>query len=398
MPNEKTGKIKASRNRKFNPKIFFFSLLYLITGKNNEGYGCALNSSFDVFGKLLNKATSSAFTQIRKRVSFVFIKNQFLNMTERYEKIRPTFKGMYIYSVDGDQYNLPRTRSLMLTGFCGYPVTKTEETHLLKMYSVLAIDPITGVPLFFEYSHSNDEIGLAIKMIKSFAQGSLGIFDRLYLSKRLLDCYHNSGKFFLCRCKTSSTFKEIVQFCESNLREQIVTIENQVIRLVKAANPKTGEDMILATNLLDKVNVSIQELNYLYFRRWESEIVNKDMTDTQKLEQFHSTSLNGILQEIFMHFWIMAFTKMEIAEQIHPEKDFCQVGYVKSNFKECLDFVIKNIPNFFVKKQQRIYKKFKKVILSSLSKRKHHSRSNPRQVKSSKTNSYKKVTLVPRTT
>lgn len=317
-------------------------------------------------------------------------------MTELYTEHRPKFKGMFIYSVDGDQYDLPRTTSLLLSGFLGYPVTNFLETHLLKMYTVLAIDPITGVPLFFEYSTNNDEIGLAVKMIKAFTTGSLAIFDRLYLSKRLLESYSKSGKFFLCRCKMKSTFKEIVEFCESPLVDQIVTIEGELIRLVKAVNPITEDYVILATNCIDKKKFSIEELQRLYFKRWESETINRDATDTQKLEQFHAKNLNSILQEIFMHFWLMGFTKMEISKQTHPEKDFCKVEYKKSNFKECLNFIVKRIQKFFIKKYKSAYKNLKKVILSSLSKRKHYSRSNPREIKSSKSNAYKRTTLVSR--
>ena len=117
-----------------------------------------------------------------------------------------------------------------------------KETHYLKMHVVRCVDLLSGVILDFRESPKNDEIGKAVEMIKSLPSRTIAIFDRLYLTKRIIEASVENSTFFLARCKSGSTFKEIIEFYKSNkYRDYFFCTVNGdkkiKINLVKVVNP-----------------------------------------------------------------------------------------------------------------------------------------------------------------
>ena len=84
------------------------------------------------------------------------------------------------------------------------------------MYVVRCVDLLSGVILDFRESPKNDEIGKAVEMIKSLPSRTIAIFDRLYLTKRIIEASVENSTFFLARCKSGSTFKEIISLYFQN--------------------------------------------------------------------------------------------------------------------------------------------------------------------------------------
>ena len=131
------------------------------------------------------------------------------------------------------------------------------QEHVLR-----CVDLLSGVILDFRESPKNDEIGKAVEMIKSLPSRTIAIFDRLYLSKRIIEASAENSTFFLARCKSGKTLKEIVEFYKSNkYRDHFFYTVNGdkkiKINLVKVVNPNAnGKNRftVVATNAVNHQN------------------------------------------------------------------------------------------------------------------------------------------------
>lgn len=324
----------------------------------------------------------------------MFFKAEYDNLIDYFHTFRPQYKGYFVTSLDGDQYQTRRYQDLLNNGYEGYPVGDDKETRDLKVYAVLAVDSMTGTPLAIEYSETNDEISKAILIMSAAKHPNIFVFDRLYFSLELLEEAKKSNQKIIARCKTGSTFSEVVEFAKTKQqREEIVTIKGHKIRLVMF-HVTEDQYIILATNL--DASFSLEEIGQLYGARWESETTNKDATSTVKLEQFRAKNLNGILQEIFAHLWIHAMTKMEMADQVEAKKQFLQKMYEKASFKETISQIAIAVLDLVINKSKKAIEELRSVIKKSIVKRERNSRHYEREIKSHKSNKYKKSTLVPR--
>ena len=55
----------------------------------------------------------SSLTKIRQSISYLFFKDIFVSLINDYEPMGRTFRGFYIYAIDGDQLTLPRSEDLV---------------------------------------------------------------------------------------------------------------------------------------------------------------------------------------------------------------------------------------------------------------------------------------------
>lgn len=363
--------------RKFTPKRLFHTIIQLISGKNNEGYLHALQKSFA--DEDIQTPVKSALCKIRKRISYKFFKDIFLGLMMQYELYRRTYKGLRIYAIDGLQLLLPRTDELMAQGFNGRRVSQHRQSHMLYMYVTHAYDVLGEVTKDLRYATGLDEIADACDMVKGFEKDSVTIYDRLYISKRIVGTHKEAGNYFLARARRKGVILEIQNFFKSKKRRTIVDIEGVKITLIKIYNPKTKEDDVFATNLPDEwLTRSI--ISNLYTKRWEVENSFRVATQTMRVEQWHSTHLNGILQELYATFWLINFTRIQVAFKQKPVRNPLAKEYEKPNFKFILDWVISIFPKI-LRKIRGVLTPIKELMNLSTEKRKHRSRSYPRQLR-----------------
>jgi hypothetical protein len=380
----------------FDPKLLFVTMTKLISGTNKEGYDITLSQ---VFSDINNTEipTKSAFCQYRNTVSFEFFKDQYSSLIKNYNINRPLYKGLKINAVDGDQYWLPRTDDIINNGYSGQTCGNNRITYYLKMYAITVVDCITGVPIQFEYSNKLNENLLAnTKYIPNTTNDSISIYDRLYLSKYLISAHKLAKSYFVARGKTKSTFKEIVDFYdEAGSKNKDIILCDTNLRLIKKTIGNSVH--VFVTNIPQDI-LSDEEIINIYTHRWEIEIHNKSMTDTQKLEQFHSTYLNGILQEIYTSLWINAFTKIIIAAKINLEETFMTKIYFKSNFKLLYTYLCTKLIDIFSKPTKAISLFIEELVLKYKVKRKRFKSITERVTKQPAKNRYKRVSTIPKNT
>ena len=231
----------------------------MCTGTNNEGYSIAINKCFDAFGEFFEMPTKGALTQARDRISYTFFKDQFDDIKSTFKGHQKKYKGLRVYSVDGDIYAIRRNKNFEDAGFYGCPVQKNKESHFLRMYSVTAVDVFSGIPVEFAYGTTCKEIDLALSFIHKLEEKSISIYDRLYFSKSLVREHFIANNYFLCRVQKSS-FKEVTELFKSKKRTSSMVIDGKMIRLIKFYNKKNKEETVFATNLL-KEQVSNKEIS-----------------------------------------------------------------------------------------------------------------------------------------
>lgn len=372
---------RTTRLRKFTPKSFFHTLLELVSGTNKEGYLHALLKSFDFEGqkgKILPPRKGS-LSKKRARISFKFFRDYFFKLINQFEPYRLTFQGLRIYAGDGFELSLPRTKQILKAGFRGRSTSRYRETYYPRMYLFHCYDVLSGVTKALKYSHLLDEITDAEEVIPTLEKKSLTIYDRLFLCTRLLHAHKKAGNYFLARCKNGG-FSEVKSFFRSKKTIAQVTLAGVKVHLIKFPLKSEKEKIgVFATNLpIDWVNV--ETISHLYTLRNEVEVSFKDLIETLRIEQWHSKSLNGILQELYAAFFLVNFAKIQSVKNNENPIEVMKDDYKKPNFKLLLSFIIDLLP--------KIMKRIPWVLLSiptllnlSTESRKRHSRSYPRELK-----------------
>ena len=346
-----------------------------MAGTNSEGYWHALIATFSV----ASAPAKGSLCKIRQKISYEFFKDIFFKLLNDFEECRFTYHGLKIFAVDGLELHLPRTKDLKKKGYRGRSIMQYMDTYGLRMYLCHAYDVLSGVTKDLRISPWNDEISHAKNMVKHFGRNSLAIYDRLYISGKMIVAHHHAKNYFLMRAKRGS-FTVVEAFYQSHSQRPLTTtIRGVPVRLFKAINLRTGKKDVFLTNLPWRwLNASL--IQRLYLRRWEVESSFKDLVDTMKIEQWHSKSLNGILQEIFAAFWLMNFTRIQIAKKSKKPKITLCDQYEKPNFKLIVDWMKTKLKRL-LNRSLGVLRELKKLIKLSTEKRVHYSRSYPRQLK-----------------
>ena len=323
--------------------------------------------------------TKSALSQFRKRIDFSFFRDEVYKLNQKGATKQKTWNGRRLYAADGIQFTLPRSVDIIANDYSGRKISKYRESYMPKMFAVGVVDVLSGIVKDFREHPTLNEPGDAMSMIPDLEEGSLTIYDRLYASKALVKVHANSRNHFLFRLR-KSVCKEMRVIFKGRKKRRRVEVEGVAVELFKIKNPKTGKYDHFATSLPTN-EVDDEVVRNLYSLRWEVENTFRDFTKTIKLEQWHSKKINGIRQELWVAIWVYNFVKMKILNHFDPSEKAMEVEYSKPNFKLIFGWITSQLPK--VLKGLRGFKKMLvELIDRSMEKRKRHSRSYPREIKS----------------
>ena len=316
----------------------------------------------------------------RQKISFSFFKNIFDNHFKNSWGLLKSYQGFHLVGIDGDEYSLSATGDALAQEYRGRDVHGDKETYYPRMYAVKAIHLLSGVVCGFHHSKINDEISGALEILENLPKKTIAVYDRFYLSKRLLQAHKDHGSHFIFRCKTGATFKEIIDFSASSKRAMDVVLEGINIRLIKIKIPGTKKDLIFATNL-PKENWSKKKIEEIYQLRWECETSNRDHTLSMNMEAFHSKSINGVLQELYVSFLLNNILRLEAHEnggfEINPDTPITR----KTNFKLLVEMSFDWLKKLWFEKIEGFVSLMKTLVTKNISKRKRLSRSYERAFK-----------------
>jgi len=351
----------------------------LVTGTNHNGYLTAILQALSPVMKVFDLPVKSALSQIRKRISFLFFKDLFTEQNEKCDHYRRTWNGLYVYGTDGLQLTLPRSEDIVKAGYSGRKVSKYRESYMPKMFTCAVFDVVNGIVKDFRENTTLDEISDAEDMLQGLEKNSLCLYDRLYISRRMIKNHKKHGNYFLFRLR-KSCLKDLTRIFRIKHKRMTVKLEGIEIHVIKIKNTKTGEWDAFATNLPLR-HVKEKTIKKLYNLRWEVENSFRDFTCTIQLEQWHSKFINGIRQELYTALWLYNFVKLKILQKTNPEKECMEITYRKPNFKFIFGWITSKL--FKILKGTRgVLKDLVELINRSMETRTRRSRSYPRVIKS----------------
>lgn len=357
---------------------FNLAMLELVSSMNGEGFDHALT---EVFGDD-EPPHRASLSKARSQVSWTFFRDALDKVVQGIDSKRTTFGGLNLFAIDGHQLVLPYTKDLYDAGYSGFPLEDGRETYTLRAYMSHCYDVLTGVTSGVTFSPLLDEHRDRKSLLPGVPDGSLVLYDRNYFSEDLARAHAHATRdrvYFLARCKRNAS-REVEAFFDDPTKTVASTGRyGRRIFFFKFSHPDTGETTVYATDLPE--NWHRPELvQRLYRMRWETETEQRDITETVKLEQWHSTTLNGILQEFYATLWLINVVRISMllsgAESVSPVDDV----YRKPNFKLCFNFVARRLSTWLAAPAALLVK-LARIVRRSTETRRRYSRSYPRQVK-----------------
>ena len=337
----------------------------------------ALSTVFDLDQECPHR---SSLSKARKKVSPNFFRDQLVKLSSFFEENRSTYGGLGLYAIDGHHLTLPCTPNLLERGYVGRSLENGNETYTLRAYVGHCCNLLTRTTTAVTWNQGLNEHRDRSKLLASVPDNSLVIYDRLYFSGDLLQDHLARHKvYFLARCRSNAA-AEITAFFQSDHESQkTVTIWGSRLTLIKIKHPKTAEISVFVTNLPQSW-LDPERIANLYKMRWEIEIFQKDYMQSLHGEIWYSKSEDGILQEFYSKLWLL--------NAIHGLMYLCgekikgvdEKDYVKSNFRLCLNHVVRRIKDFF-ETPTKIVIRLIKAIKRTKEKRRKNSRSYPREIK-----------------
>ena len=341
--------------------------------------------------------TKSSLSEKRKTVSYRFFEDIFKKQVCQFSTQLPTWKGLHVVATDGDNYILPAIGDALDKDYRGSVVKGHREGYYPRMYVSTLYDVLSGTLLGFNESSKNDELSRAMDLKESLPwENTVMLYDRYYFSRRLVTEHMVHGSYFLCRLKTGETvLSEVKDFIASRRRNLAVDIEGVEVHLIRVKNSKTGKDSFFATNM-KRSNFRNKEVLELYSRRWDIETSFRDLTETMKMESWHSHSINGIKQEIFVTLWIFNQIKMwEFSQSPRSWHKVLKREYERPCFKSILLWFMNHFIELCQKLTARAWREFKMIIERTKERRKRLSRAYPRTSKRP-TKKYSRDALIQR--
>jgi hypothetical protein len=388
--------------------MLFLSVLHLAAGTNREGSLFALERSWRLCGFSAKQTPDkSALSRYRENVKSDFFQDIFQADLTQHSSSRKTFRGFYIYAIDGDHLDLPCSEGVLGEGYRGASISKREETHYPKMYTAQAVDMVNETVCHFEYSSKKSEVLLARQIVPSLERNSITLYDRYYDSYETAAAHQINSSYFFVRLRKCGLRgqADIKKFAFSKKRSAWIMLPPAVretlpkrppirVRLIKVKNTSTGEDMMFMTNVPEGI-ISNKDAAIFYLRRWGIESSFKDLTDTLKMCQWHSAKINGILQEIYALLWLANNVRRMTNAIVKKTGRWLERKYRKSNFKFIASLLMDNLDLLIKGKNRKLRQDLAYWAEKSAENREHLSRSYPRQVKRHG-KKYKNASCVPR--
>lgn len=311
-------------------------LLNLVKDGNRKGYEITMNqfwsdaSRFNIKLNSPQHPTKGAFSQAREKVKSDVVKDLLISVVNEFDKkygLDNLWHGMKVFAIDGTKYTLPSSDALIKKfgkQKCG--VEKYSHYPLATVSVLFNVRTKIAYNLTINKANCSEREELK-ELCKSLNNSDLVIADRGYPGYKVFYYLLKKEINFLVRVCESHTFKEIENFAKQDLKDEEIEIqdcrkkeEKLKLRVIKAVLP-TGEKRIFITNLLDKKKYSYEELVNLYYERWEIEEHYKMNKELFKVENFHSKSENGILQEIYAQLILSNLTRYIINDAEYNKKD-----------------------------------------------------------------------------
>lgn len=278
----------------------------------------------------------SAFTQSRKKLlpsAFIELTQEQLSYFQTYAPHKKTWENYRLVAIDGSILNLPNGNEIKEH----FGFVRNQHEEIVQARCSFAYDVCNELVLDSIITKKKScEKELAVQHLSKLNPATdLLIFDRGYPALWLLGLLQKEGFKFCFRLSTS--WKDAVDLSNSDqndidwtsirrskknlgkLKTYQLSTELKDIRLSKI-KLSSGENEILATNLLDREQFNINVLKELYNKRWGIEESYKLFKKSIHVEYFTGKSVRSIEQEFYAKVFMLNMASMVRTQYIEPLK------------------------------------------------------------------------------
>jgi len=327
--------------------------------------------------KKISNITKSAFCQSRMKLKHTaFIELNDILIEEFYnDNDFNLWKGFRLLGVDGTKIQLPRSKEL-IQFFGGAKngsemlVPMAQASTCYDLLNEIMVDSIIEKYEFGEYN-------LAVQHLAKTREKDLLIYDRGYEAIWFLYLHFIKKRDFVIRM-TRGSIKEVQSFFKSEEESKIIEIESLhensekrlknlalefktfKIRLVKI-KLDSEEIEVLATSFLDEKKYTLEDLKWLYSKRWGIEVSYDHLKNHLLLEDFTGMSELSIKQDFYANSFIAnlhAIISKDAQEEINDTKRNSEYKY-KINKNLSLGFMKDKVVNILRSNNPKYYDELK---------------------------------------
>lgn len=322
-------------------KVSFSTVTYLILNMLKKSLHVELKLFFEKINLATDRQfTKGAFSQRRHQISsrwFKYLLEYFAVLFYEISDDVKLWKKLKLIAIDGSS-------AILINGDDSNKVYKGAKNkygtyplcRFMKMYDVL-----NDITLRVQMMNMNDsERKCAYEWVDKLPDDSLTLYDRGFPSFTLFFLMQSceSPKQFIARCKldfsnsikefvaSSNTTRKIKFFADDRARALLKSYGYKVdkktyveIRAEKIKLPG-GSIEVLLTSILEKKELSNDEMKMLYGKRWGIETAIGTQKNLLQLENFSSHLINGIEQDFYATFLAGNIHSM-ICKQAQAELD-----------------------------------------------------------------------------
>jgi Domain of unknown function (DUF4338)/Transposase DDE domain len=357
------------RRRVLTTLLIILFIFRLVFSKNKQGYGITISELWDYCKKLniplpqAKPVVPAAFCNARKKLDEGVFKILNKEIIREYSAQQENFlwKTHRIFAVDGSKINLPK----QLLHF-SYK-TPSDNAHYPQGMVSCLYQLSSKIPVDFELSPHFDERKLALAHLFLIEKNDIVVYDRGYFSYAMLHAHHKKGIHAVFRLARSS-IKLIDEFMLSADTERLITIDPNTQSKKDIRKQHPNRDVIplqlrlikytinditytIGTTLLDNQQYKAEEFPDIYHSRWGIEELYKISKVLIDVEDFHAHTERGVKQELFAHFVIITLARIfsnQTEDVLLLRKGTDNPRKMKTNFKNCLITVARNIEELFL--------------------------------------------------
>ena len=359
-------------------KITFKDILYGLSVKtiNNTSYDKVV---FSINTKNNTSISASGFKKKRDIMTpndLISINNTFLNLIYKNNKHR-------ILAVDGT-----RIKCLKAMHSEGFKFASNNKTYTHCAISGL-YDTDSNIVINYTHSVSLNEREAFINQLDYVKKGDIVLFDRGYYSNDLMDTLNYHGINYVFRVKNNINVSK--HLIDNNISSVLWCDKLQAVTYTLY---EEAEPYFLLTNL---VNMSINELQSLYKRRWSIETHFKEAKYTTNMNNLNSTTINSYLKDINMHnfvlmlyYYFYSIIKPQINRSIYALNhklgveifinDILYILLYNTKYNKLIQQIITIMPKTHIHKPDRHYERISKRTISSWYIRPQRNRDNRRNI------------------
>lgn len=318
--------------------------------------------------KDLNITDKGFFTARRKfnPEAVHVMSNEFIaNIYDNYDESIQKFNDLVVLATDGSKITIPGTKQNEELFGRQKGNSKDNTQPVMALISTLH-DCLNNLKLDVIVGPVNDsEHRMASLHVKyycaNYSQKALFIYDRGYVSIRLMDQIIEEKQYFLMRARSvdfrkyfeqieigeDRTFDVTYDTASSNMHRDDKAFRQHLLstvfrlrfaKLVIGADEE-GNDIVeyLITNLPEEQYTS-EQLKELYWCRWNTETSYNRLKNRMKLEEFSGYSPELILQDIYADAWMYNIVALKLieAEEKKPLEERDGEYSVRRNFNKTI--------------------------------------------------------------